>query len=58
LEGAGDGVWDWNAQSNRVFFSKQWKAMLGFAEDQIGDTLDEWDRRVHPADREHTLIAS
>ena len=51
LEGAGDGLWDWNAETNRVFFSKQWKAMLGFAEDEIGDSLEEWDKRVHPDDK-------
>ncbi len=51
LEGAGDGVWDWDAQTNKVFFSRQWKAMLGFAEREVGDTLDEWDRRVHPDDK-------
>ncbi|MBA4397488.1 MAG: hypothetical protein C0394_08920, partial [Syntrophus sp. (in: bacteria)] len=51
LEGAGDGVWDWNAQTNEVFFSHPWKAMLGYADDEIGNTLDEWDRRIHPEDR-------
>lgn len=51
-EGSGLGVWDWNAQTNKVFFSRQWKAMLGYAEDEVGDTLDEWDRRVHPDDKE------
>lgn len=53
LEGAGDGLWDWNPQTNKVFFSKQWKAMLGFEEGEIGDTLDEWDRLLHPDDRKH-----
>ncbi len=52
LEGAGDGVWDWNAQTGKVYFSRQWKAMLGFDEHEIGDTLDEWDKRVHPDDRD------
>lgn len=51
LEGNGDGLWDWNAQTNEVFFSRQWKAMLGFAEDEIGSDLSEWDKRVHPNDR-------
>jgi len=51
LEGAGDGVWDWNAETDMVFFSRQWKAMLGYEEDEIGDTLEEWDRRLHPDDR-------
>lgn len=57
LEGAGDGVWDWNVQTNKVFFSKQWKAMLGFDEHEIGDSLDEWERRVHPEDLERVYAA-
>lgn len=52
LEGAGEGVWDWNAQTNEVFFSRQWKAMLGFEDNEIGNSLEEWDMRVHPEDKE------
>ncbi len=52
LEGAGDGVWDWNVQTSEVFFSRQWKAMLGYAEHEIGTALDEWDSRIHPNDRD------
>jgi len=50
LEGADDGVWDWNAQTDRVFFSTRWKSMLGFEEQEIGDSLEEWSSRVHPED--------
>ena len=52
LEGAGDGLWDWDLQSNSVFFSSQWKAMLGYQDDEIANRLDEWDSRLHPDDRE------
>lgn len=52
LEGSGDGIWDWDAQTNRVFYSRQWKAMLGYEDHEIGDTLEEWSLRVHPDDRE------
>ncbi|MDV7395356.1 PAS domain-containing protein, partial [Arthrospira platensis SPKY1] len=48
------GVWDWNAQTNKVYFSPAWKAMLGYAEDEVGDSLDEWDSRIHPDDRAST----
>ena len=51
LEGAGDGLWDWNAETNKVFYSNQWKTMLGYTADEIGDSLDEWDQRVHPDDK-------
>lgn len=52
LEGARDGVWDWDATTNKVFFSDQWKRMLGHEPDEVGDTLDEWESRVHPDDLE------
>ncbi len=50
LEGAGLGVWDWNAQTNKVFFSRHWKAMLGYSEREVGNTLKEWSDRIHPDD--------
>ncbi len=53
LEGSGDGVWDWDATTGRVYFSRQWKAMLGFEEHEISNNLDEWDKRIHPDDRKH-----
>lgn len=55
LEGAGDGLWDWNVVDGTVFFSKRWKEMLGFAEDEIGNSLDEWAKRIHPDDKAETL---
>lgn len=51
LEGAGDGLWDWNIQTNIVFFSLQWKTMLGYTTDEVGDRLEDWDSRVHPDDK-------
>ncbi len=51
LEGSGDGLWDWDVPSNRVYFSRQWKEMIGYAEDEISGSLDEWDSRVHPDDK-------
>jgi diguanylate cyclase (GGDEF)-like protein/PAS domain S-box-containing protein len=50
LEGSGDGVWDWNVQSNHVFYSRQWKSMLGYKEDEIGNSPNEWTKRIHPDD--------
>jgi len=50
LEGASDGVWDWDARTNTVFYSENWKRMLGYAMDEIGNGLEEWSSRVHPED--------
>ncbi|MDY6939093.1 MAG: PAS domain-containing protein [Cyanobacteriota bacterium] len=51
LEGSGDGVWDWNVPTNTIFYSRLWKTMLGYGEDEIGQSLEEWDNRVHPDDK-------
>ncbi len=55
LECSGDGVWDWDASTGRVFISREWKKMLGYTEDEIEDSLEEWEIRVHPDDRERTI---
>jgi len=56
LEGNRDGVWDWNAVTNEVFFSKRWKEMLGFEENEISNDLSEWDKRVHPDDKDDVYV--
>ena len=50
LEGAGDGVWDWDMQTGAALFSRRWKEMLGFAESEIEGNASEWMSRVHPDD--------
>ena len=50
LEGAGDGVWDWNVLTNKVEFSRRWKEQLGYTEQEVDDDLEEWSKRVHPDD--------
>ncbi len=50
IEGTGDGLWDWNIQTGEAFYSPRYKEMLGFSEDEIGKTADEWLKRIHPDD--------
>ena len=50
--GANDGLWDWNLQTNTVYFSPRWKAMMGCQESEIADKAEEWFGRIHEADRE------
>ena len=50
-EAANDGLWDWDLTSNAVYYSTRWKALLGYGEDEVGATVDEWLKRIHPDDR-------
>ncbi len=54
LEGAGDGVWDWNISTGEVVYSEQWKTMLGYRNEEIGNSLSEWERLLHPEDKPGT----
>src|SRR5690349_10753940 len=55
FEESGIGLWDWNVTTNRVVFSRGWQDMLGYAQDEIGDGLEEWTSRVHPDDRPQAI---
>lgn len=52
LDAIREGIWDWDMRTDEVFFSKRWKEMLGFKEDEIQNTLLEWEKRVHKDDIE------
>jgi diguanylate cyclase (GGDEF)-like protein/PAS domain S-box-containing protein len=51
LEGGGDCVWDWNLQTGDVMLSKAGKPMFGYADDEIADRIEEWEKRLHPDDK-------
>lgn len=50
LEGAGEGVWDWNLQTDEVFRSSRWHEIYGYAEDEVGSTATEGRQLMHPDD--------
>jgi len=50
LEGAGDGVWDWDISNDSAKFSDRYKEMLGFSNKEIDSSIREWKNRVHPDD--------
>ncbi|WP_426114567.1 CHASE domain-containing protein [Massilia sp. PWRC2] len=50
LEGAGDGVWDWDRAADAATYSKQWKSMLGYADHELVDSPHTWQTLLHPDD--------
>jgi diguanylate cyclase (GGDEF)-like protein/PAS domain S-box-containing protein len=57
LDSTGAGVWDLDIPANRILLSSRSKAMLGFADDEIGHRMDDWLQRVHPDDLPSLMAA-
>jgi PAS domain S-box-containing protein len=51
LEGSNLGLWDWNLQTDEVYYSGSYKRLYGFEDYELENHLDAWARQVHPDDR-------
>jgi PAS domain-containing protein len=57
LQGAKIGLWEWNVQSNKVYFSLEWKRQLGYQDHELRSRFGEFEERLHSEDRSTTLAA-
>ncbi len=55
IQGAGFGIWDYDIRTGKVYYSPRWKALFGYAEHEIGDSLEDWIRLLHPSERDRIL---
>ena len=55
MEATRDGLWDWNIQTGRTFYSPAWFRMLGYEPGDLVDkagTAELWSDLLHPEERE------
>lgn len=52
------GVWDWDLQTNEIYLAPNLKELLGYADDEISNCLDDWNQLVHPDDMQRVMEAA
>ncbi len=58
LEAGGDGVYDIDFKSDRVWLSPSWKALIGYADQELSSEYETFRDRVHPDDWPRLLASS
>ncbi|WP_083856862.1 PAS domain-containing sensor histidine kinase [Stanieria cyanosphaera] len=57
IQSTGDGIWDWNVQTNEVYYSPRWKEMRGYQNDEIRGNFEQWAELIHSDDYEKVMSA-
>jgi PAS domain S-box-containing protein len=50
LDALGEGLWDWDIPSGRVYRSKRWAQILGYQPKEIMPTIQAREELIHPED--------
>lgn len=55
MQGASDGLWDWNLEKNTLYLAPRWKELVGYREDELENSFETWQQLLHPDDVEAIL---
>lgn len=55
MEATNDALWDWNIVTNQVYRNPRHATMLGYEPQEVTSSQDEWEKRVHPEDKQKVL---
>lgn len=50
IEGTNEGWWDWDLQTNQLFYSPKWWHILGYQNNELINIVNFWYKIVHPDD--------
>jgi len=50
LQVAHEGFWDWNLDTDQIYYSPSWKSMLGYQEHELLNNINTWKLALHPDD--------
>lgn len=57
LDGSDVGTWDWDIPSGDVVYFRHWAEMLEYEAEEVGNPALDWERLLHPDDRDRVKSA-
>ncbi len=57
MQGASDGLWDWDLLSGYVYYSPHWSEMLGYTPEEMPPNAEAWKLLLHEEDLDLALLA-
>lgn len=51
VQGANDGLWDWDLLENTIYYSPRWQEISGYTDHSLPNLPQEWFDRVHAEDK-------
>jgi PAS domain S-box-containing protein len=50
MESTNDGLWDWNLETNEIYYSPVWKGLLGYEDHELPNDFSVWEKLTDPGD--------
>lgn len=52
---AGIGIWDWDLQTNQIYYNDMWKIMLGYDPKELENVYETFSQLLHPDEKDSVL---
>jgi two-component system, cell cycle sensor histidine kinase and response regulator CckA len=57
LRSSNTGIWEWDAETEHIYFSKEAMAQLGYEEHELVNSVETWTGLLHDDDRDRILTS-
>ncbi len=55
MEATSDGLWDWNVETGKMYYSPAYSRILGYEPGELQDDIQTWKELMHPDDRDRAI---